>query len=97
MHIFDKFFGSNNSSEGPDLADKIAANYVKVFNDRNNWNLESFNKMSETLVTQAHMYWNKGDFESYNKLLSVAEETSFLYQGNKYPHDLVEDLIRNIH
>ena len=40
-------------------------------------------------------YWAKYDTASYLCLLRAAEETSFMYSGDKYPRDLVEELIRN--
>ena len=53
--------------------------------------------MSEDLIDLAKLYWSKGDYDSYKRLLSAAEETSYMYQGDKYPHILVEDLIRDSH
>ncbi len=96
MGLFDKLFGSSKSAGKSDSrADDVATSFVTAFRDR--VPIEKLNSMSEDLVTLAQMYWNKGDYDSYKKLLSAAEETSYMYQGDKYPHDLVEELIRNSH
>lgn len=76
-------------------AEKIAADFVKAFYDR--VPLDKLNNMAEDLIWFAQQYWNKHDFASYQKILSAAEETSYFYQGNKYPQKLVEDLIRESH
>lgn len=96
MGLLGKLFGSPETVRKSDSgADDAATSFVTAFRDR--VSTEKLNNMSEDLITLAQMYWSKGDFDSYKKLLSAAEETSYMYQGDKYPHDLVEELIRNSH
>lgn len=96
MGLLNKLFGTSKSEGKSDSrADDVAAGFVAAFRDR--VSIEKLNSMSEDLVALAQMYWNRGDYDSYKKLLSAAEETSYMYQGDKYPHDLVEELIRNSH
>ena len=96
MGLLEKIFGRSSSSKQSNTrASDVAAAFVSAF--RNRASVEELNNMSEELVTLAQIYWNKGDFDSYKMILSAAEETSYMYQGDKYPHDLVEEIIRNSH
>lgn len=96
MGLLGKLFGTSDVVKSDPHADEIANRFVEAFQDKE-VNTEKLNSMSEDLVSLSKMYWKKGDYESYKKLLSAAEQTSYLYQGDNYPHDLVEDLIRNSH
>ena len=96
MGLLGKLFGSSNSNQKANTrADEVAEQYVSAF--RNRVSIEQLNSMSEEMIELAKLYWGKGDYDSYKKILSAAEETSFMYQGDKYAHDLVEDLSRNSH
>ena len=95
MGLFSKIFGSSNSAKSNDSkADEVAANFVAAF--RNHTGIEKLNEMAEDLVAFAQVYNDTGDLASYRKLLEAAKDTSYYYQGNKYPQALLEDLIRNI-
>ncbi len=96
MGLLGNLFGSSNSNKkSGSRADELATSFVSAFRDKAS--IEELNRMSEDLVELARIYWGKGDYDSYKKLLSAAEETSYMYQGSKYPNDLVEELIRNSH
>lgn len=92
MGLFGKSTGTSKTETN---ADQIAREFVTAFNSRES--IERLNELSEKLIDTAKMYWNKGDFDSYKKILSAAEETSYMYHGSNYPNDLVEELIRNSH
>lgn len=92
MGLFSKLFGSSTSQKQPDkLAVSLANQFVEAFNSRN---LSKTNDLAEDMIEMAGRYWAKYDTESFMCLLHAAEETSFMYSGNKYPRDLVEELIR---
>ena len=61
----------------------------------NNYDLKKANELAEDMIEMAERYWTKYDTASYLCLLRAAEETSFVYSGDKYPRELVEELIRN--
>ena len=95
MGLFNKFFGSSDAANRTNsMADEVAASFVSAF--RNQAGIEKLNKMSEDLIDLAQAYNDQGDLASYRKILEAAKETSFYYQGNKYPNELLEELIRNI-
>ena len=56
--------------------------------------LDDMNQISEKVIEMVVLYFTKYDFVSYQCLLDAAKETSFMYQGKNYPHELVEDIIR---
>ena len=71
---------------------ELANKYVNAFNNREG--IARLNSLSEDVIEMSAYYWAKYDIASYSCLLEAAKEISYMYQGNKYPHDLVEDLIR---
>ncbi len=92
MGLFGKLFGGSTTQKQPDqLAVSLANQFVEAFNSRN---LNKTNDLAEDMIEMAGRYWAKCDTESFMCLLHAAEETSFMYSGNKYPRDLVEELIR---
>ena len=93
--LFKKDDSQSGEKKLDPTAEKIASDFEKAF--RNRESVNKLNDMSEELIWYAQQYWKKHDFASYKRLLSAAETTSFLYQGNKYPQKLVEDLIRENH
>lgn len=70
----------------------LAKEFVDMFNNKSS--LEDLNKISEEVIEMAIFYFKRYDFASYNCLFDAAKETSFMYQGNKYAHELIEDIIR---
>ena len=83
MGLLNKLFGGNKGKNEPDPG---------AFN---NYDLKKANELAEDMIEMAGRYWAKYDTASYLCLLRAAEETSFMYSGDKYPRDLVEELIRN--
>ncbi len=73
----------------------LAEQYLDTF--KNAHSIQEMNNLSEDMIQMAGDLWARGDYEGYNVLLNAAKETSFMYQGSKYRHDLVEDLIRESH
>lgn len=71
---------------------ELANQYINAFENRES--IASLNDLSEDVIEMAVYYWTKCDIASYKCLLESAKEISYMYQGNKYRHDLVEELIR---
>ena len=93
MGLLNKLFGGNKVKNEPDPGTVNLANeFTRAFN---NYNLKKANELAEDMIEMAGRYWAKYDTASYLCLLRAAEETSFMYSGDKYPRDLVEELIRN--
>lgn len=94
MGFFDKLFGENTVKvKQPDEnAVDLANRFLQSFYKREG--IEELDRLSEQMIGLASIYAARRDAESYRCLLKAAEETSYLYHGNDYPNELVEDLMR---
>lgn len=96
MGLFDRLLKSTTTNSYSDSkVNDFAAEHIDEF--KNNFSTEKLDRMSENLIRFAKDCWDSGDFDGYMKLLSADEETSYMYQGDKYSHELVEELVRNCH
>ncbi len=87
---------AQQQDRGPDpAAEEAATQFLNAF--RGGASVAELDRQAEELIELAGMYWEKYDMASYRKLLAAAEETSYMYNGSRYPRKLLEDLIRENH
>ena len=92
MEIFRKMFKGVIPNKQPDeVAKNLASQFTEAFNERN---YSRVNDLAEDMIEMARRYWEDNDTVSFMYLLSAAKETSYMYSGDRYPRDLVEELIR---
>lgn len=91
MGLFSNIF-KGNSKKPSENAISLANQFLNAFNNRN---MDRIDDLAEDMIEMAEMYWGKYDTESYTVLLNAAKETSYMYHGSKYRHDLLEELIRD--